>query len=261
MLASLFMPSAVHSAGLLLIQDEAGAGSDQNNQDANRQGETTGQDDASNVQSTEPPAPPQTRRILEVSGGRIKLDVKQWPMAGSTDAEFVCVEMFDYNCQHCRETHAAVKAAKQKLGDRFAVITLPLPLNTACNSQISQTGAQFAESCLQANLAVAVWKVNPEKFAEFHDWMFEGARAPSYKDAKAHAEKMVGKEELEKMLNSTLPKAYIEKHVQIYGRLNRGNIPKLLFRTTSIVGLFQSPDQLIEILNRQGPLTETPVAN
>jgi protein-disulfide isomerase len=136
---------------------------------------------------------------------------------------------------------------------------LPLPLNTDCNNQIQQTNPQFVESCLLAKLAVAVWKTNPEKFCEFHDWMFQGQNAPSYSAALAQAEAMVDKEELKKVLGSKLPDAYIDKHVQIYARLGLGNIPKLMFKTTSIVGLFQSTDHLVEILNRQGPLVPTVV--
>lgn len=262
MIANFIVPSAVHSSAMMLVQDDRPEPEvDNQNQESGSAEGASQQDETPNEQTDTPPTPPQTRRILEVAGGKIKLDVKQWPMAGKTDAEFVCVEMFDYNCQHCRETHAAVRAAKQRLGDRFAVITLPLPLNTNCNNQISQTGAQFMESCNQAAVAIAVWKLNPEKFSDFHDWMFEGPRAPTFQEAKTRAESVVGKEELQKMLESPLPKAFIDKHVQMYARLNRGNIPKLLFNTTSIVGLFQAPDQLVEILNRQGPLKEVPITN
>jgi protein-disulfide isomerase len=199
---------------------------------------------------------------MEISGGRIKLDVSQWPAIGNQEADFVCVEMFDYNCQHCRQTHSAIKAAREKMGDKMAVILLPVPLNTNCNNQIVQTGPQFVESCLLTKLAISVWKVNPQKFDEFHEWMFEGFNAPSYQTALAQAEKMVGKDELAKVLDSPLPDAYIQKHVQIYSLIGKGNVPKLLFRTTSIEGMFQSPDLLIDILNRQGPLvpTEVPAA-
>lgn len=206
--------------------------------------------------SQEKPQPTE-RRILDVSGGIIKLDVSQWPSVGNQKAEFVCVEMFDYNCQHCRQTHAAIKAAREKMGEKMAVILLPLPLNTDCNNQIVQTGPQFVESCLLSKLSVSVWKTNPEKFCDFHEWMFDGPNAPNYQTALAQAESMVGKEQLAKVLNSPLPDAYLQKHVQIYARIGKGNIPKLLFRTTSIEGLFQSPDLLIDVLNRQGPLVPT----
>jgi uncharacterized membrane protein/protein-disulfide isomerase len=264
LVTSFFLPVSLQATALLAIQDSQPVPDTPENQNPETPEQARPQpdqdvDQGNQAQQGNAEAARETRRILEISGGKIKLDVKQWPIAGRTDAEYVCVEMFDYNCQHCRQTHAAVKAAKQKLGDRFAVITLPLPLNKNCNSQVSQTSPQFMQSCLQAELAVAVWKVNPEKFAEFHEWMFNGPTAPDAQKARAHAETLVGKEELDKVLNSTLPAAYIQKHVQIYSRLNGGNIPKLLFRTTSIVGLFQAPDQLVEILQRQGPLTETPV--
>ncbi len=202
---------------------------------------------------------PETRRLVSIGGGAVMLDVSVWPVAGDPQAEMVFVEMFDYNCGHCRQTHATVKKVKEILGDKVAAIALPLPLNLECNNQITQTLPAFAESCLLAKLAVAVWKTDPTKFCEFHDWMFTGDKAPTYEQARKHAESLVDPGSLQSMYDSKLPSQYIEKHVQIYSRLQKGTIPKLMFKSTSIVGLCQSPTHLIEILKRDGPLVPTAV--
>lgn len=196
------------------------------------------------------------RRLASIHGGSIKLDVKQWPLCGNPDAKYVFVEMFDYSCPHCRRTHQqAIKPAQQRFGDQLAVLALPLPLNTNCNNQITQTGPKFLESCEIAKLAVAVWRIDPEKFTEFHNWMFEG-EAKTYAEAKAKAESLVDTEKLNREFNSNVVSGYVAKHVEIYGRVGKGDVPKLMFSTTSIVGEYTSADGLVDMVQRQGPLSE-----
>jgi len=48
----------------------------------------------------------------------------------------VFVELFDYTCPHCQRTHEAIQGAKTKLGDRLAIISLPLPLDGKCNPTV-----------------------------------------------------------------------------------------------------------------------------
>ena len=134
---------------------------------------------------------PAERRMVLINGGTVKLDVAQWPLAGSKTAKYVFVEMFDYSCPHCRHTHAAIKSAKKTLGGDLAVVVLPVPLNAACNGTIQVTNPSFTESCEISKLAVAVWRVDASKFTEFHNWMFESEKAPTYEMAKAKAEKLV----------------------------------------------------------------------
>lgn len=143
---------------------------------------------------------------------------------------------------------------QDKLNGQLAVMALPLPLNTNCNRAIANTGPLFGESCEISNLAIAIWRVDPAKFAEFHNWMFTGETSPTYAAAKAYAENLVGKEKLEKELASPLVAAYIQKHVKIYEMTGKGNVPKLMFPTTNVIGEFTSADLLVEIVEKQGPV-------
>ena len=114
------------------------------------------------------------RRIVAIQGGAIKLDVSQWPLVGSNDAKYVLVAMFDYCCPPCRKTYMTVTRARENLGDQLAVICLPVPLNSTCNPSVRVTNPNFEESCELAKLAVAVWRVDPTRFASLHDWLFQG---------------------------------------------------------------------------------------
>lgn len=196
------------------------------------------------------------RRLAAISGGSIKLDINQWPLIGSPDGEFVFVEMFDYCCPHCRHTHKTIKQAMQQMDGQLAVVVLPVPLNTKCNPAVSRTGGKFIESCDLARLAVAVWRADPEKFNQFHDWMFQDYDAPSFARALEYARNLVGKEKLDEALNNKIVDSYIKKHVEIYRRLGGGTIPKLLFPRTGIVGEYSSVQGLVDFIRREGKVLE-----
>lgn len=192
----------------------------------------------------------QERRTISIQGN-LKLDPRQWPLLGSPEAKHIFVEMFDYACPHCRATHRAIKGACESMGDDLAVMVLPVPLNSACNSAITVTGASFVESCEVSKLAVATWRLDPEKFEEFHHWMFEGATAPSYARAKAKADELVGREKLDAELRKEAPGKYVTKHVQLYQHAGRGVVPKLLFPTTTIEGEFTSTSSLVQLIKER----------
>lgn len=212
----------------------------------------------SDENKSESSAAAKDRKLAEMKGGKAKLLIHQWPHCGNDNAEYAVIEMFDYNCRHCRSTHQAVKAAKEQMGDQLVVIALPVPLNNRCNKQVNQTMPQFFESCDLARLAVAVWRTDPDKFGQFHNYMFTGPIAPNYETAKKQAESLVDAVKLNEILATDLPQAYIEKHVQLYQVAGGGTIPKLLFKSTAIVGEFNSTSGLIDVIRNHGQLSVAP---
>jgi protein-disulfide isomerase len=191
------------------------------------------------------------RRLVSMNGGSVRLDIAQWPLVGSLNAKYVFVEMFDYSCSHCRKTHWAIKGAAEKLGGDLAVVVLPVPLNASCNNSVKVTSSQFIESCEIAELAVSVWRIDATKFAAFHNWMFAGDKAPTFAKAKAHAETLINEEKLVAELSSKVPSQYIAKNVELYKRAGSGNVPKLIFPRTTIVGEFTSIDALVDVILRE----------
>jgi len=187
------------------------------------------------------------RRLLTFAGNRFTLDVKQWPLLGKTDAKYVFCEMFDYTCPHCRNTHQAVLGAQKQYGNDLAIFALPVPLEGACNPSASSGGHPGA--CEMAKIAIAVWRLNPAKFQTFHNWMFEGHRtAPA---AKQFAETLVGKELLATELASGIPGQYISRHVSLYQKVGSGQVPKLIFPTTTMQGEVNSTNTLCSAIERE----------
>ena len=178
----------------------------------------------------------------------VKLETGFWPLLGKPDAELVFVELFDYTCEHCQKTHKAIEGARKKLGDRLAIITLPVPLDAACNPAIKVTDANHLESCLLAKLAIAVWSVDHDKFAEFHNFVFE--QKPKYAAALIKAKELVDVEKLTETLAGTLPSEYVAKHIALYKTAGSGTIPKLMFPKTTSVGAIESADLIVKMIEQ-----------
>lgn len=182
-------------------------------------------------------APPSEPRRITIAGASnpITLQPKFWPMVGADTAEYIFVEMFDYTCPHCRENHDAVKAVVEQFGGKVSVVTLPVPLERACNRYAS--GGGHVGACELSRLAVAVWLCDSQKFAEFHDWMMDSARTPAV--ARKRADELVGRDALQARLDSGEAAGYVDRHVTLYQKAGAGSVPKLLFSTSSTNGKVQ----------------------
>lgn len=194
------------------------------------------------------PEPPK-RRLLTFAGNRFTLDVKQWPLLGQPEAKYVFVEMYDYTCPHCRNTHHAIMGALNKYGDNLAVLALPVPLNPECNPTVTSGGGGHGEACELARIAIAVWRLDAGKFREFHDWMFAANRTASA--ARLHAETLVDKERLKKELSSGVPGQYISRHVSLYQKVGSGQVPKLIFPSATLNGEVNSTSSLCSTIERE----------
>jgi protein-disulfide isomerase len=191
-------------------------------------------------------APEQAKRRTVTILNNLALDVTQWPIMGKPNAEFVVVEMLDYTCIHCQNTHAAVHGAREQLGDRLAVIVLPVPLSASCNQHVRTTHADHAEACELANVAIAVWRVRPEAFEEFHGWLL--TTKPRYAQAWGRAAELCGEQPLKKEIDSGVPAAFVAKNVNLYERAQAGALPKILFPSTAAVGEMRSANTLISLI-------------
>ena len=190
------------------------------------------------------------RRVVAL-GTTAKLDVRQWPLIGDPNAEYIFVEMFDYTCPHCRATNESIKSVCSRFGSRLAIVALPVPLEASCNPHASGSG--HTGSCEIARLAVAVWRIAPDKYHEFHNWLFESPAARSTFEARSKAGQLVGVAALNREIGTGIPGQYVEKHVELYKRMGAGSVPKLVFPTVTLVGEVGSATYLGETIQKQFP--------
>lgn len=187
------------------------------------------------------------KNLATVPGGKFSLDTRQWPLIGKPEAKYVFVEMFDYTCAHCRITHKAIDGAFDKYGDDLAVIVLPVPLEKACNPAANGNG--HVGACELAKIAITVWRIDPAKFRELHDWMCQQSRTTTA--ARAHAEKLVGADKFKTEYALPHAKAYVQKHVELYQRMGSGTVPKLMFPKAMLSGQVSNKATLINAIERE----------
>jgi protein-disulfide isomerase len=205
------------------------------------------------AQPTTPPARPEPpeRRLVSVLGGRAKLDPHHWPLIGNTDSQHVLVELFDYTCPHCRKMNQHIHEARQRYGSELALMALPVPLSRECNDTVVSTKARHQAACELARLAIAVWRVSPESFEAYHNWLFEPEHGRSSGEAWAYASQLVGAQPLQDEMAKPIVNQFIGKHVELYKRAGQGTVPKLMFPTVTIRGEMSSADALCEVLERE----------
>ena len=190
-----------------------------------------------------------TPRLVPVSGGRRQLDARKWPVWGNVEAKYLIVEMFDYTCEHCRNTHQSIKAAAPLLNDDFAVLTLPVPLHRDCNDAATNSSPERADACEIARLAISVWLVDASKFTAYHDWLFEQKR--SAVEARMYADTLVDRDALTAEMAKGTASKYVAKNVLLYKDAGAGTVPKITFPTTTVVGEIGSAASVADLVRQQ----------
>ena len=215
----------------------------------NEDGAAAAQQESTPSPSPSPPRPPQ--RLVDVLGGLAQLDARHWPLIGDLESEYILVELFDYTCPHCRKMNDQIRLARQRYGNRLAVVTLPVPLNQECNDAIANTKARHRDACELARLAIAVWRVDPQAFQSYHEWLFQPAHGRTAAEARSYAAQLVGSSELNEELAKPIVNQFIAKHVELYKRSGKGTVPKLMFPKVTVRGQMNSVDALCTVLERE----------
>jgi uncharacterized membrane protein len=199
--------------------------------------------------STQKPA---LSRIVKLHKTKTTFDAYEHPVLGSPDAEHVVVKLFDYGCHHCREQHFQLEEARKLLGSRLAVLVLPVPMNRSCNAfaPVVTSGPQM-QSCVYARSALAVWRTDRTKFADFHHWLFEPEKPRSSDEVRTHVQEIAGAAAVALADNSLDVRKQIEEYAKLYDALGRGKIPKLVGPTFLVDGRFRDGKQLAEVLEGQ----------
>lgn len=189
------------------------------------------------------------------------LKADETPVLGSEDAAYRINLMFDYQCSHCRKIHFAAKDITESRPD-IAFVLVPCPLSYACNPYIPASGHdQFAGSCDLARLALAVWFAEPDKFAEFDEWLFtaedpaKGWYPRTVEAATLKAAQLLGGEQqlFEAERNAAVNTVFT-KSFELFGRTTmqgKSGIPRLVYQSQWIIPEVDDADGLMEILSKE----------
>ncbi len=171
--------------------------------------------------------PLQARQIAVLEGG-LSIRVAETPLLGAPEAPQQVVVLFDYCCPHCRQMHAQLLEVLRDAPDRLAVVLLPTPLNRECNPAVEETEPRFADACELARLALAVWRADRSRFAEFDRWLFESEQPRARSAAREEAERLIGVEALATALADPWVEEQLRVNVEAYAASGIEQIPVLL---------------------------------
>lgn len=181
---------------------------------------------------------------------RQAVDVEAGPVLGNPYGTRRLVEMLDYTCPHCRKLHPFVVAAVKRYGDQLGIVIYHVPLSRKCNQQVKIEHASHANACDYARLAYGVWKLAPEKFAEYHDWLMTGERAPPVYDAKRKAMELAGSD----VLTDKSIEIESSQRVGVFAAdldVLQVGLPVLIYDAGIIKGLPNSQDEWFRVLEQR----------
>lgn len=209
----------------------------------------------------EPAAAQQEKRQVvfssPVTRKRTSLTLGDWPHIGDLESPRQFVELIDYTCPHCRAMHRVLHetclGTNQQQTDSFGITVLVVPMNSQCNRQVRQDSPVHQNACQLASLALAVWRADPSRFQEYHQWLMTGEQAPDTASARAEAGRLVGADALQEHLNGELVGQYLEKNVELYALTGGGTVPKILFEEKALVGSLPSTEEFRQILRAEYP--------
>lgn len=184
--------------------------------------------------------------------GKFQFDLNEVPLIGSPKATNRIVSLFDYTCHHCRIMHWHLMEAHHKLSNRLAIISLPNPLDSRCNSNVRKTPSVHMEACDYAKLGLAVWRANRKAHHDFDNWIFTPEHPPALAEAQQYAAKLVGSNQLARAMQDEWVTKTLQQGINIYStnylHYKNGNMPQLIIGTNLVGRTFGSTADLYKLL-------------
>lgn len=183
-------------------------------------------------------------------------DPKEMPIIGSPDAKHKVTMLFDWQCAHCRRTHIMLPDAVSLLGDSIAIVCSPVSMSRECNPHISPGIDRFAGSCTFMRIGLAIWRTNPDAYWEYENQFFgtdlvQSWNPPNVEQATAMAEQLIGKDRLEKSMQSRWMENYIWTVNELFGRTSKGTtsaIPRLIYNGKIMIPEADNPSALASLI-------------
>ncbi len=191
-------------------------------------------------------------RRLHVPGAPQPIDPRRMPMLGSPDAEQLMVLFYDYTCNHCRQLHRQIRHALDRYRHRLGVVLVNFPLSSNCNAVIGEfVRDEYRYACAYAQLAAAVWLVEPARFEEFDTWAMAGVRPRPLDIAAQYVSDLIGEDRLAGALVDPRLKRHIDAGVRLGADLPSKMLPLLLMKGYYMVGAPDRADDLHAVIEEQ----------
>jgi len=201
---------------------------------------------------------PHRMNLVRTYLGRFAINTRDLPLVGAPDVPLRIISLFDYTCPHCRLMHHGLARAQAGLQGRFAIISLPVPLDSKCNHLIPHTLELHQRACEFARLGLAVWRADPAVFAKFQAWFFDPDQTPAFEAAKQYAAHLLGSARLAQAMADPWVDQIIQLDVGVYeqscGFAHSTMLPQIIVGSAVSVGPIYSFEDLLALLKTNLPL-------
>jgi hypothetical protein len=193
---------------------------------------------------------------FKIHGGAFAFNLAGVPLMGSPQATNAILSLFDYTCHHCRETHHLLEQVSQKFSNELAIVNLPMPLDSKCNTNIVRTPPPHINACEYARLGLAVWRAKREAHPQYEKWIFGPATPPPLPQARDYATSLVGGSNI---LHQALQDPWVDRQLKQSINLfatnmtvyKNGAMPQLMIGTNLIGGNIGQISRLYQLLEQQ----------
>jgi hypothetical protein len=177
-------------------------------------------DEASKAAAAAPLAESKHERLVKFLGGKLTLDVYKHPLIGSPEAPHIAIEMVSYDCAHCRKMHETIQHALARYGDQVALLVMPVPLDKECNKLITDPTMVHPGACGTARKVIALAKLAPTAFGDFHDFLMSGGdKPPPMEKIVPKANTIADPDRLRELSRSPEVAKQLETYVDLFGQL------------------------------------------
>lgn len=202
----------------------------------------------------------QMQRPFRFYDGVAAVDLMDVPVLGSPTNRAVMISLFDYTCHHCREMHPLLEQAQRAFSNQLAIVSLPMPLDAACNRTVTRTPPSHTNACDYARLGLMVWRANRAKHAEFDHFLMAGPTPPSIPEAVARAVALAGTNEMARAASDPWVEDRLQYSIALYEaayRKGQGRMPQMIVGRNVAVGTYPR-DELFQLLVDNLGLQRTP---
>lgn len=192
---------------------------------------------------------------INIAGADFEFNLEEVPYIGSLEAPTKILSLFDYTCHYCREMHHHLMTLANVYSNKIGIISLPMPLDAACNPIMPKTPRAHQNSCEYARIGLAVWRANRSLHQKFETYVFEGQQPPTIENVRIFASNLIGSEALERALSDPWINEILKLSTSIFStnvfQLGQSQMPQVIIGTNLISGYVQNAGVLVEELEKQ----------
>ena len=172
--------------------------------------------------------------------GQVPLDLKNVPIIGSSSAPHLILSLYDYTCHNCQEMHKPLVDIQRIFSNEVAIVSLPMPLDPACNKAVRRAQGPHTNACQYARLGLTVWRANPARMREFDDWVFASNPPPPVERVRQFASDLVGSLPFEQAALDPWIEQQLQLDVGIYeiakNQYHQAAMPQIIIGKKVVVG-------------------------